>query len=129
MEDDCSKLFLCYDEQTEPGVNIGSTLSCPNNTLMHVNFNRPITYTCEGPSSGYTCPGSYHFGCQGGDFGELTTSTAMPDTTTPLATCNYPTENTFGECRCEGQIMISNDCSSGFFCSSGSDPQSAVGYL
>ena len=82
MNDDCSSAFICARAEDEAGTSVGSTLNC-GDLVMHFLFNYPLRYTCEGPDSGYECPGSYHFGCEGGDIGELTTS---PTTTTPGTT-------------------------------------------
>ena len=94
MNEGCSSLFVCSDVETDAGINIGSTIFCPSDSLIHVDFNWPLGYSCEEPASGYTCPGSYHFGCDGGDFGNLTTTTAVATTSTTQGTSAATTTTT-----------------------------------
>ena len=82
----------------ENGTNPGSPLHCPPGYFVNVNFESP-KFTCTRDAG--VCPGSFHFGCEGSNVPELNCINAL---------------NPFGECGCEGQFFISDDCLSGFYC-------------
>ena len=110
MRPDCQGGFLCSEAQTEQGQNIGRTLWCFPGEVIEIDFTDVLNYKCTNNTD--TCPGSFHFGCDGGDFGEVTT--ASP----PTCQSGYElAENPLGTCDgCDGQIFISEDCSESFYC-------------
>lgn len=98
VNDDCTDAFWCLDTIDENGYNDGRSLSCPEGTHISLSFD-PAGYRCTSDLT--QCPGSFHFGCDGGNLPEL-----------PCISSRNP----LGECGCEGQIFINEDCSEGFKC-------------
>ena len=112
VSSDCKSSFYCLDRL--PGG--GAPLHCDkDDEIVDVNF-ETFDYTCS--KNAENCPknmGGFKFGCEGSNI--------------PIAppTCNFTTENTIGECRCQGQIMVSDDCSKSFYCTTySSDPEHVV---
>ena len=85
MRPDCQMAFLCTKKRTPTGQNIGRTIWCFEGEVLHVDL-VTMEYSCSKDLA--SCPGSYHFGCEGGDFDQLstTTSTTTPPTTTTTTT-------------------------------------------
>ena len=93
MRPDCQMAFLCTEERTPTGQNIGKTIWCFEGEVLHIDL-ATMEYSCTTDIA--SCPGSYHFGCEGGDFGDLTTSTTTTttDTTTISGTTTTRTTST-----------------------------------
>ena len=110
----CNQAFRCtgpMDNFTNPGYNY----ACPEGFRMEIDFHSPPSFKCKPDVE--NCPGSYHFGCSG-DIPNLSTTTTAPgETTTPFVPtgCNYQS-NDLGECGCDGQIFVDNNCRESFYC-------------
>jgi len=96
INEDCTQGFWCngvYDQDND-NQNPGSYIKCPEGLIISLTFIYPPRYQCV-PDEGQ-CPGSFHFGCDGGDFDDLTTSTTTPtiptDPTDDPNTTEEPTE-------------------------------------
>ena len=72
------------------------------------------------------CPGAFHVGCQEdseptedptGPTEDPTEPSPEPSPTTPAwEECLPSNNNTLGECCCQDQIFMSEDCRQGFYC-------------
>ena len=91
MRPDCQMAFLCTQKRTPTGQNIGRTIWCFEGEVLHVDLTT-MEYSCTTDLA--SCPGSYHFGCEGGDFDQLTTSTTVATTTTTTQSGPGPTTTT-----------------------------------
>ena len=80
MNADCSQAFVCDAEIDADNVNDGHLAECPNG-IIDIDWNTPFAFGC---STEKACPGSFHFGCVGGNvpIPGTTTSTPVPTTTT-----------------------------------------------
>ena len=96
---DCTDAFYCYGPK-ENGTNPGSPLVCPPGYYVNTDFENP-RFTCTKDAS--ICPGSFHFGCENANIPEVNCINEL---------------NPFGECGCDGQFFIGDDCRSGFYCTS-----------
>lgn len=103
-----------------------------------MQLSRPI-FVRSGPC--LYCLGSYHFGCDGGDFGDFFTPEPGKDTTpepaeetTTLPSLECPGEtakNPLGDCGgCNQQYFVSQNCRESFLCTSQvQDPSNEGCYL
>ena len=90
MRPDCQMAFLCTEERTPTGQNIGRTIWCFEGEVLHIDL-ETMEYSCTTDLA--SCPGSFHFGCEGGDFDQLTTTTTTTTATT-TSTSLLETEST-----------------------------------
>ncbi|TRY74637.1 hypothetical protein TCAL_15615, partial [Tigriopus californicus] len=82
LNQECNAAFICEEKReslSDP--NRGKYVSCPPGRIIEIDFQNPYNYTCT--KNVEKCPGSFHFGCVGGDFGSLTT---LPPPTTSTTT-------------------------------------------
>ena len=63
MNADCSQAFVCDAEIDADNVNDGHLAECPNG-IIDIDWNTPFAFGC---STEKACPGSFHFGCTGGN--------------------------------------------------------------
>ena len=103
--------------------NPGQFYDCSNSgEVISIGF-APLSLSCTDDVG--QCPGSAHFGCNGGDFGSKETTTEEPVTTTdasipppaPQPECEEGT-NPFRECGCDGEMIVSDTCMEGYVCDS-----------
>lgn len=100
---DCTQGFLCSEKMDDSGVSEGQVLTCPEDRPIIVP---DLTFggRADCTEDLHQCPGSYHFGCVGGDIFQSTTETPeVPDgtitpdpewTTTPKVTTQEATTPT-----------------------------------
>lgn len=99
----------------QDGTNPGTILDCPNEDEPILVPDLTFGGRIECTNNPQQCPGSYHFGCDGGDNpGSLT--------------CDVYSNNLLGDCDgCEGQIFVSEDCTESFYCTSDTPDSSSEG--
>lgn len=110
---DCARGFYCRSRF----VNGGVTIECPEGETIHANFDE-WSYRCEADEISH-CPGlgGFKAGCRGGNL-EI-----------PPLECDFQ-KNNLGECGCEGQIFVNNDCTETHLCTRiipGGSPEGADG--
>ena len=77
MNRDCTEAFLCSDKMSEKGQNSGNVGTCPPGRIIEIDFLNAFEYNCTKELD--KCPGSFHFGCSGGDIpGIINPTTADP---------------------------------------------------
>lgn len=77
VNNNCEHAFVCTAPNFS-GTNEGYFLTCPDGEVINIDLSNPQGYTCSLETD--SCPGSYHFGCNGGDFGQYFTSSLPPTT-------------------------------------------------
>lgn len=92
MRGDCRMAFLCHNAQVN-GENEGHTIICPTGTTIAIDFADVSNYTCVDNDN--SCPGSFHFGCVGGDFTTTTTASSTPATTAGNNGCGIKESTSF----------------------------------
>ena len=104
MNNDCSESFYC----SEKNVNGGFTIKCDPDQVVVFDF-KYFNWVCA-PNNGQ-CPGlgGFKVGCGAGN-----------EVEPPQLECDFD-DNPFGECRCERQLFINDDCSESFYCSAFND--------
>ena len=70
VNNNCEHAFVCT-APNNGGTNDGYYLTCPDGEVINIDLSSPQGYTCTQGSE--SCPGSYHFGCEGGDIGQFFT--------------------------------------------------------
>lgn len=103
MIDGCSVAFECLRDEDDEGNNHVIIRRCPDGQSFDVDFYRPTEFTCAG-GVGNKCPGNFHYGCEGGDMGGGH----------PIL-CHRE-KNPLGNCQCDEQFFMSQDCTEGFWC-------------
>lgn len=97
INDDCTEGFYCTENNDDPYLFDGCVQTCLNGQVLLPDFAQK-SWRCvdrDDFSDLFKCPGQFHFECPANDVGSDFDGT---------------------ECDCDHQIIISADCTEGFYC-------------
>ena len=104
MTPDCQEAFYCDEREPDGGVS----KTCEDGTIIDINY-QEYKFRCTDEVE--KCPdqmGGFNLGCRPGN----------PPPKPPVLPCEANATNLIGECMCDGQIHINEDCSESFYCRS-----------
>ena len=99
LNDDCTQAFQCLYNDDYSQINDGCLYECYENEIMVPDFGAGLFKCVDNSDETYKCPGQFHVRCADSE-----------DALTGTLTDFY--------CDCEGQLLVTDDCKSGFSCNS-----------
>ncbi len=97
INEDCTKGFLCTSNIPDNILYEGCMQTCREGEILLPDFVNRQWQCVPNQENLYRCPGNFRIECPNNDVGEDLDSSL---------------------CSCNGQLLVNNDCSQGFFCNS-----------